>query len=192
MNLLGINGSPRQGGNTDILLDKALEAAEESGWETEKIILNLLDISAPQEKEYYEVNSEGLSPIKDDMQIIYKKVNKCDGIILASPIFFGSLSAQTKIMIDRFQCVWVSKNLLKKEIFTQKKAGGFICAAASHRKDFFQNAKSIVRNLFQVIRAQYKAELFCPGLEEKGEVKNHPDFLESAYELGREIISKNQ
>jgi multimeric flavodoxin WrbA len=188
MKLLGINGSPRKGGNTDILLDKSLEAAIDSGWDTEKIILNLMDISPPQEKEYYEVNSEGLSPIQDDMQIIYKKVKECDGIIIASPIFFGSLSAQTKIMIDRFQCVWVSKNLLKKEIFTKKKAGGFICTAASHRKDFFQNAKSIIRNLFQVIRAQYKEELFCPGLEEKGEVKNHKDFIESSYQLGKKII----
>ena len=189
MKLLGINGSPRKGGNTDILLDKSLEAARDSGWKTEKIILNLLDISPPQEKEYYEVNSEGLSPIQDDMQIIYRKVKECDGIIIASPIFFGSLSAQTKIMIDRFQCVWISKYLLKKDIFTKKKAGGFICVSAAHRKDFFQNAKSIVRNLFQVISAKYKAELFCPGLEKKGEVKNHPDFIKSAYELGEKVTS---
>jgi len=187
MKLLGINGSPRQGGNTDVLLDKSLEAAKDSGWKTEKIILNLLDISPPQEIEYYKVNSEGLSPIKDDMHIIYKKVKGCDGIIIASPVFFGSLSAQTKIMIDRFQCVWVSKYLLKKDIFTKMKAGGFICTSASSRKDFFQNAKAIVRNFFKVINAQYREELFCPGLEEKGEVKNHPDFMENAYQLGKKL-----
>ncbi len=188
MKILGINGSPRKGGNTDILLDKSLEAAKDNGWETEKIILNLLNINTLQEKEYYDVNGEGLSPIRDDMQIIYRGVKECDAVILASPIFFGSLSAQIKIMVDRFQCVWVSKNLLKKDVFTQKKAGGFICTAASHRKDFFLNAKSIVCNLFQVIRAPYKAELFCPGLEEKGEVMKHPDFMENAYNFGKKII----
>ncbi|MFW6123589.1 MAG: flavodoxin family protein [Acidobacteriota bacterium] len=188
MKLLGINGSPRKGGNSDILLDKSLEAARESEWKTEKIILNLMDIRPPQEKEYYEVNSEGLSPLQDDMQIIYKKIKECDAVIIASPIFFGSLTAQTKIMIDRFQCVWVSKNLLNKDIFNRKKSGGFICTAASDRKDFFQNAKSIIRNLFQVIGVQYKAELFCPGLEKKGEVKSHPEFLKKAYELGEKTI----
>jgi len=188
MKLLGINGSPRKEGNTDILLDNSLEAARDKGWKTEKIILNLLDISPPQEIEYYKVNSEGLSPIQDDMQVIYKKVEECDGIIVASPIFFGSLSAQTKIMIDRFQCVWVSKYLLKKDIFTKKKAGGFICTSASSRKDFFQNAKAVVRNLFKVINAKYREELFCPGLEDKGEVRDQPDFLKSAYELGKKII----
>jgi multimeric flavodoxin WrbA len=189
MKLLGINGSPRKGGNTDILLDKSLDAARDSGWKTEKIILNLLDISPPQEIEYYEVNSEGLSPIQDDMQIIYRKVKECDGIIIASPIFFGSLSAQTKIMIDRFQCVWVSKYLLQKDIFTKKKAGGFICVSAAHRKDFFQNAKSIVRNVFKVIKSEYVGELFCSGLEKKGEANKHPEFLNSAYELGEKLTS---
>jgi len=188
MKLLGINGSPRIGGNTDVLLDKSLEAVMNSGWETEKIILNQLDIRAPQEEEYNIVNEEGLSPVNDDMQIIYKKVKECDALIIASPIFFGSLSAQTKIMIDRFQCVWLSKNRLKKDIFTTKKAGGFICTSASHRKDFFQNSKSIIKNLFQVIKVQYNGELFCPGLEEKGEVKRYPDFLKKAYDLGIKMI----
>lgn len=190
MKILGINGSPRKGGNTDVLLDKALEAAGDRGWKTEKIILNLLDISPPQEIEYDKVNSEGLSPIQDDMQIIYKKVKECDAIIIASPIFFGSLSAQTKIMIDRFQCAWVSKNILKKDTFKKKKSGAFICTSAARRKDFFQNARAIVRNLFQVINTTYAGELFCPGLEKKGEVKKHPGLLESAYTLGQKVAGE--
>jgi multimeric flavodoxin WrbA len=189
MKILGINGSPRIAGNTDILLDKAVEAARDSGWITEKIILNQLNITTPQEEEYYAVNDDGLSPIEDDIHIVYKKVKECDALILASPIFFGSLSAQTKIMIDRFQCAWVSKNILKKDIFKKKKTGAFICTSAAHRKDFFQNARSIVRNLFQVINAKYEGELFCPGLEKKGEVKKYPEFLESAYDLGKKIAS---
>ncbi|MFP4083102.1 MAG: flavodoxin family protein [Candidatus Aminicenantes bacterium] len=189
MKILGINGSPRIGGNTDILLDKCLEAAQDNNWETEKIILNQLSIRAPQEEEYYKVNSEGLSPIEDDMQMVYKKVKHCEAIIIASPIFFGSLSAQTKIMIDRFQCAWVSKHLLNKDIFTKRKAGGFICTSAARRKDFFQNAKSIVRNLFQVIKARYTGELFCHGLEEKGEVNKYPEYLDEAYELGKKLLN---
>lgn len=189
MKILGINGSPRRGGNTDVLLDKALEAAGDSGWEKEKILLNRLNITPPQEDEYYTVNEDGLSPIEDDMHIIYKKVKDCDAIIIASPIFFGSLSAQTKTMIDRFQCAWVSKNILKKDIFKKKKSGAFICTSAAHRKDFFQNARSIVRNLFQVINAQYIGELFCPGLEKKGEVKKYPGLLECAYAMGKKITS---
>ncbi len=189
MKLLGVNGSPRVAGNTDILLDKSLEAAGDSGWITEKIILNKLNITTPQEEEYYAVNADGLSPIEDDMHIVYKKVKECDALIIASPIFFGSLSAQTKIMIDRFQCAWVSKNILKKDPFKKKKKGAFICTSAARRKDFFQNARSIVRNLFQVINAKYEGELFCPGLEKKGEVKKYPEFLESAYDLGKKITS---
>ncbi len=189
MKILGINGSPRIKGNTDILLDKSLEAAQDMGWKTEKIFLNQLDITLPQEEEYYKVNQEGLSPLDDDMKIIYKKVKECEGIIIASPIFFGSLSAQTKLMIDRFQCVWISKNILKKDLFTQRKEGAFICTSAANRIDFFQNAKAVVRNLFQVIKVRYTGELFCPGLEQKGEVKKHPEFLDRAYDLGKTMVS---
>ena len=101
MNILGINGSPRIGGNTDILLDKALEGAKDKGAVIEKIILNTFKFSPCQECE--NIKDDGTCIVEDDMQIIYKKIEEADAVILASPIFFGSLSAQTKMMIDRFQ-----------------------------------------------------------------------------------------
>lgn len=188
MKVLGINGSPRKGGNTDILLDIALEGAG-SVAETEKIYLEDLDIHPCQEEEYYEVNAEGLSIVDDDMNKVFRRVDECDVLILASPIFFGSLSAQTKAMIDRFQCVWISKNMLHKQIFTQKKAGAFISVEASQRQDFFQNARFIVKNFFFLINVRYSRELFCPGLEKKGEVRKFPDLLERAFNLGKDLCS---
>lgn len=189
MKVLGINGSPRKAGNTDILLDKSLEGARGRNRETEKICLEELNIHPCGEEEYYKVDAKGFSPIKDDMHIIYKKVEECDILLIASPIFFGSLSAQTKTMIDRFQCVWVSKNLKKMKIFNRKKIGAFICAEATHREDFFQNAKFIIRNFFYIINVRYSRELFCPGLEEKEDVKRFPEYLERAFQLGRELCT---
>src|SRR3989338_614183 len=104
MYVLGINGSPRIGGNTNLLLDKALEGAKNKGAKIEKVILNKLKIVPCQECEV--VRDDGTCKIEDDFQPLYDKIKKADAIILASPIFFGSLSAQTKIMIDRFQCYW--------------------------------------------------------------------------------------
>jgi len=191
MKILGINGSPRKGGNTDILLDKAMEGAASGCGETEKILLDELDINPCREEEYYAVDAQGLSPVKDDMQIIYQKIDDCDILLIASPIFFGSLSAQTKIMIDRFQCVWVSKVLKKKKIFVRKKTGGFISTEATHREDFFLNAKLIIKNFFHIINARYCGELFCPGLEDKGEVRKSPELLDRAHELGRKLRASN-
>ena len=97
MKVLGISGSPRRGGNTDILLDRILEGTESKGAEVEKIILNKLKFVPCQECE--NIKDDGTCIIEDDMQLVYEKIKQSDALILASPIFFGSLSAQTKMMI---------------------------------------------------------------------------------------------
>ena len=185
MRVLGINGSPRIGGNTDILLDKVLEGAMTKGAETEKIILNKLKFSGCQECE--NIKDDGSCMLHDDMQELYKKTRDADVLILASPIFFGSLSAQTKMMIDRFQCLWRARYVLRKDIGFKKRKGVFISVEASKRKDFFENAKSIVRNLFATINADYRYELFCSNVDEKASILKHPDCLKKAFELGSKI-----
>jgi len=188
MYTLGINGSPRIGGNTDILLDKALDGAKAKGARTEKIILNNLKFSPCQECE--NIKDDGSCIIDDDMQSIYKRIDEADAIILASPIFFGSLSAQMKTMIDRFQCLWRAKYVLKNIPCQKSKKGAFISVEGSERKDFFDNAKSIVKNLFATIGAEYKEELFCSGINEKAAVLKHPNILKKAFELGQKISSE--
>ena len=189
MNVLGINGSPRIGGNTDILLDRVLEGAARQGGNTEKVILNDLKFCPCQECE--DITGDSVCVIDDDWHEVYKRIENADAIILASPIFFGSISAQSKMMIDRFQCVWRAKYILKKDIFNRRKKGGFISVQASTRKDFFDNAKSIVKNLFAVINVDYKEELFCPGIEEKAAILRYPDILKKAFELGQRISNED-
>jgi len=171
------------------LLERALEGARSSGAQTEKIILSGLDLSPVQQQEYEDVNDEGLSVVQDDLHIVYQKISGSVALILASPIFFGSLSAQTKMMIDRFQCVWLARNILHKEVFYKSIAGGFICVEATERKDFFDNARSIVRHFFATINADYSGEVFCPGVDKKASVLQHPDFLEKAFELGKKVAT---
>jgi multimeric flavodoxin WrbA len=185
--ILGINGSPRIGGNTDILLDNVLNGAKSVGADVEKIILNNLDIKPCQECE--NVRKDGVCIVNDDMHIIYNKINNSDGIILASPIFFGSLSAQTKIMIDRFQCIWTSKYINKVYKFSKYKKGVFLCVEASNSSKFFENAKSIVKNFFATIDTEYSFELLCSGVDKKGDILNHKDCLEKSYEIGTKIVS---
>lgn len=185
MKILGINGSPRIEGNTDILLDKVLEGAKSTGAETEKIILNKLKFVGCQECR--EMPDDRPCIVQDDMQSIYPKIKKADAIILASPIFFGSISAQTKAMIDRFQCVWRSKYVLKKDMFPEKKTGAFISVEGTNSELYFKNAQLIAKIFFNVINAEYKYELFCPGTDKKGSILNKPDCLEKAFELGKNI-----
>ena len=72
-----------------------------------------------------------------------------------------------------------------------KRAGIFISVEGSTRQDFFDNARSIVKNLFATIDVEYKEELFCAGIDEKESILRHPDYLEKAFELGEKIASAN-
>lgn len=183
--VLGINASPRGGGNTDVAIGKALEGAMNNGADTEKIILNELKFIPCQECEI--PNDDGTCSFRDDMDAVYRKIKDADVIIFGSPVFFGSISGQAKVMIDRFQCAWRAKYMLKKDAFPEKKIGAFIAVAASKRKDFFENAKSIVKNLFATLNIEYKDELFFSGINEKGDMLKRPDLLEKAYRLGGNV-----
>ncbi|MFH1878723.1 MAG: flavodoxin family protein, partial [Candidatus Omnitrophota bacterium] len=158
MKVLAISASPRKGGNTETLIDRAIEGAFSEGADIEKIILDDLDIAPCSEEEYDNVTEEGLSVVSDDMALIFSKIRDCDALILGSPIFFGSVSAQAKIMIDRFQCVWVAKNIMRKNVFDKRKAGAFICVSATDREDFFENARSVVRHFFATVNIKSAGE----------------------------------
>ncbi|HAZ10082.1 MAG TPA: flavodoxin family protein [Candidatus Omnitrophica bacterium] len=186
MKVLGINGSPRIGGNTDTLLDKVLQGARSKGADTEKIVLNELKFVPCQECE--KMADDGGCLVKDGMQPVYKKIKEADAIVFASPVFFGSLSAQSKMMIDRFQCAWRAKYILKKDAGYKKIPGAFISVEGSNRKDFFENAKSIVKNFFATVNVQYKKELFCSGIDEKGSILKHAGCLKKAFDIGVKIV----
>ncbi|MBN1406101.1 MAG: flavodoxin family protein [Candidatus Omnitrophica bacterium] len=177
MKVLGINASGRENGNCRILLDEALKGAKSKGAQTELIFLNSLKISPWREK----------LP-KDDMPKLEQKILKADVIILASPIYFGSLSAQGKAMIDRCQALWERKNLRKEALRKNKAKAALICVEASNREDFFKNAEQIARNFFAVIEAQCCATLFCAGLDEPKAVLKRPEFLNKAYDLGKNLL----
>jgi len=185
MFIIGISGSPRKGGNTDILLEKTLEGAKSGGADVEKIILNDFRMVPCQECE--KVKDDGTCKIEDGFQFVYRKYKKADALILASPIFFGSLSAQTKTMIDRFQCAWRYKYVLKNRSQKKKIRGAFISVEASKRAEFIENAKSIVKNFFATADIEYKYDILCQGIDEKGSILKHQEKLEKAFELGRKI-----
>src|SRR3989338_6879148 len=159
--VLGISGSPRRGGNTEILLDEALEGSRSRGAKIEKIVLNDLRFKPCQE--CGGCDKTGKCIIEDDLEMVYEKVEEADCLIIASPIFFGSLSAQLKMMIDRFQCTWVKKYILKKRWGISGKAkrrGVFLCVSAAKKNEFFENADRIMKIFFRTLDIDYFGHIF--------------------------------
>jgi len=99
MRILGIVCSPRKGGNTEILVRAALEAAREAGGETELILVADMNIASCDGCGTCLKN--GMCKIKDDMQMIYEQLELAEGVVLGTPVYFMNVSAQAKAIMDR-------------------------------------------------------------------------------------------
>ncbi len=187
MRVLGIMGSPRIKGNTDLLLDEALKGAQSQGAEIEKLVVDKLKI-APC-REYYGCLRDGNCAMRDDMDSIYPKLLEADGVIIASPIFFYGLTSQVKALIDRCQALWIRRHILKQNMPDSSRRGAFIAVGATRGKRLFDGSILTVKYFFQAIGVTYVGELLIPGVDKKGEIKEHPTALSEAFELGRRLVT---
>ncbi len=185
MKVLGIMGSPRIRGNTDLLLDEALKGARNHGAQVEKIIADKLKVSPC--REYYGCLRDGDCVIRDDMDGIYPKLLHADAVIVASPIFFYGLTAQLKALIDRCQALWARKYILKQDLPGSDRKGVFIAVGATRGKKLFDGAILTVKYFFEAIGVKYVDELLVTGVDKRGEIEEHPTALLDAFELGKRL-----
>ncbi|MFH1351920.1 MAG: flavodoxin family protein [Pseudomonadota bacterium] len=187
--IVAIYGSPRRKGNTALLLRRAVEGAKEAGAEVEEIVLRDLKMSPCLE--IYGCKETGRCVIKDDFQKIYDLILSCDGIMLASPIFFYTVSAHTKILMDRFQSLWVRKYWIEKTPFGKsepRRKGLFISVGATKGKKLFDGVRLTVKYFFDTFDAEFWRDLLYRGLDFEGDVLKSPDYLEEAYQAGFEMV----
>jgi multimeric flavodoxin WrbA len=186
LKVLGIMGSPRIKGNTDLLLEEALKGAKSQGAEVEKIVVDKLEI-APC-KEYLGCFKDGNCVIRDDMDEIYPKLLGADVVIIASPMFFYGVSSQAKALIDRCQALWARKHILKQSLPNSGRKGAFIAVGATKGKRLFEGAILTVKYFFEAIGVEYADELLIRGVDARGEIKEHPIALSDAFELGKRVV----
>lgn len=99
MKILGISASPNKGGNNDKLIEKVLEIAKSRGFEVDSVLMSSSKIAPCTACGI--CRDEELCPIDDDMQQVYQKLKGADGIIVSSPVYFGTVTAQVKALFDR-------------------------------------------------------------------------------------------
>jgi multimeric flavodoxin WrbA len=188
MKVVGISGSPRREGNTEILLKEVLRGAEEAGAETRLFILSRMNISPCRHCDG--CLAEGECVVKDDMGLIYPEIESLDALVLASPIFFYGVTAQAKAMIDRCQVFWNRKYILKRRIAVAKRKGVFISVGGTKFPDLFDHAKATVKNFFLTIDVAYWGELLFSGVDRRGEIEEHPTALKDAFLLGKRLVEE--
>jgi multimeric flavodoxin WrbA len=185
---LGIAGSPRRGGNTDLLLAEVMKGAASKGAKVKTIVLNELKITPCQHCDA--CFEAGQCRIKDDMQMVYRELEKADRIVLASPVHFLGLTAQTKAMVDRCQALWARKYILGKPPLGDRRPrkGLFVAVGGMKLANLFEPSLATVKALFKVIDVEYAGDLLFPGIDEKGAIKKHPDALKQAFAAGQRLV----
>ena len=175
--VLILSGSPRKGGNSDLLCEEFLRGALDAGHEAEKIFLRSKKI-APCSACYYCSESGGVCAIQDDMGEILDKMAAADVIVMASPVYFYSICAQMKIVIDRCLARW--KTFKNKEFYYIMTAAWLDDKVMDCTLECFRGFSGLLEG------SQEKGVLCAKGVYEVGTVKD-TDFLAQAYEMGKSI-----
>jgi multimeric flavodoxin WrbA len=173
MNVLGICFSPRKDGNSEILLKEALKGSQECSAKTEFLSLRRKKIEPCIA--CLKCTKNGVCAQEDDMQDLYPKLLKADGLIFASPVYFYSLSGIGKNFLDRTYA------LRSPELRLMNKVGAAITVASSSG-----NISAVhTLNMFFLTNHMHSTDYVSGYASNKGTIKKHRHAMLGAYELGR-------
>lgn len=171
--VLILSGSPRKNGNSDLLCDEFMKGATEAGHEVEKIRVAEKKIGFCMG--CYACAGTGICAIKDDMAEIMEKIIAADVLVLASPVYFYSIDAQLKALIDRTVARW--EEVKDKEFY-------YIATAAEAEDNTLDTTIACFRGYADCVEgAKEMGIIYGVGVYDKGEILNTP-MMKEAYEMG--------
>lgn len=192
LKVLGIVGSPRKAGNTDILVSQVLKGAESKGASQEKIYLD--DLQMQPCKACSNCQATGECIINDDFNVILEKIKSAQLIVIGSPIYCQTVTAQTKILIDRIE----SSQLIKSTTsdgkvkflrrLKEEKKGVIICVGNLSPKQVIEQGAQVMQFFLKDIGVKVVAKILENGLSEPGEVAQKKAILEFAFKVGSSLI----
>lgn len=176
MFILGFQGSPRKKGNSHHLLSTFMKEARQLGAET--VVIDVPRRNIHPCLELIVCEKKGFCPIEDDMQReIYALIRQADLIILASPVFFYSVTAQLKALIDRCQTLWARKYRLKLvDPNSPWRQGLLLSVGATKGKELFTGLELTAKYFFDAVDAVYKGSLTYSNIEGPYDLKHHLDM----------------
>lgn len=181
MRVLGIMASPFKEGNSDILLDKALEGCKSEGASVEKIYL--AEEGLPACKGCFACKGKGECVTTPEINYLLNKIRRADALLISTPVWWYSYSSYLKLLIDHL-VVFVREDYSstiagKKVAVIAVSAGG---DNAGTRETIF-----VLKKIFEFLELQWIGELRVINSAEHGEVKQNLNALTKAYNLGASI-----
>ena len=188
MRVLGISTSPRENSNSDLLLRQALAGASSAGASAEYLRLCKFNISPCTE--CGACYATGECPVQDDFAAVLPKILAADRIIFATPIFFMSVCAQAKILIDRSQSLWATKYILKRPVVRPREINRLAMVIAVGGKrggKAFDCIRLMMKYYLDTIEKGYFANLFVSNVDGAGKITDNDEAMQEAVKLGNEL-----
>jgi multimeric flavodoxin WrbA len=179
--IMVLKGSPRENGNSSALADQTAEGAKAAGARVESFSLHRMDIRPCDACDTCQ--ETGVCVLKDDMQMLYPKLAEADAIVIASPIYWFTLSAQTKLFIDRWYALESSQgNALKGKQFG-------ILLTYGDTDPYSSGAINAIRTFQDMVRyigANIAGIVYGTAMD-VGDVQKQPELMQRAYQLGQKL-----
>ncbi len=177
MNILVLSGSPRNGGNTDLLVGAFVKGASQKH-KVEVVSVHDYKVNPCMGCNACFKNETHVCVQNDDMSLIYEKTSRADMLVIASPVYFYGISAQLKTVIDRFH------NPIR-DTFPIKKMALLLVGAAT-LPELFDSILTQYRLCLNFFKLEDAGHVLVRGAKDKGDIKN-TDALNEAFELGQSI-----
>jgi len=186
--VLGLAGSPRRHGNTETLLDWCLDGARAEGADVVKFRLCELDLHDCRACDG--CWKDGSCIVDDDMGRLYPYLRTADAIVLAAPTYFMGMTAVAKMMVDRCQCFWALKYVLKRPLRrpgSPERLGAYLSCSGTTQPRAFDGGREVMKSLWHVLEVTAAGELLVSGVDAKGEIAGRIDAREKAEAIGRRL-----
>ena len=181
MTILGISGTPRKGGNSEVLLDAALEPFIDAGWTVERVLMSEVKINPCTGCECCATTQT--CAMHDDMDIIYAAFERCDAMIISAPVYWRNVPAQLKALIDRTYGTGGKKPLMGK-------LGGAI-AVGRGTGGGQATVLNIIHNYYlscSMLCVPGELNGLSAAADKPGDILQQPRRLEQARALGRNVM----
>ena len=175
MKVTAFSGSPRKNGNSEILIHETLTTLKEQGHETNFFRLNSLNIKPCQADNACKKNDECVMK-KDDMEQLYKEIDRSDALILGSPVYMWQMSAQAKIFVDRLYAYYNPG----KPSRLKGKSLVLIFTQGHPDAELFKNYFDHTRTMFEFLGFTVKDVIVGANAQSKGEIKENKKAMEQA------------
>ena len=181
---LVIAGSPRRGGNSDILAGRLVEGLREGRAEVE--LLFARDLNVAHCRACYHCSRTGQCIQEDDMQRLYELFLTRHRLCLVTPVFFCQAPSITQAIIERTQTLWVRKYHRKEEVpvLEHPRQGLLVAVGGTRGQRVFDGLRCAIRYWLDSVDIRSPHVLTCNAVDEKGAILQHPDFLQEVYETG--------